>query len=157
MQNLIPSDINAQLPTNDIKRGKSTKIVQLICLNVSSSTLKLILRGIRTSGDLLTGGLKTCLAYFVKGSFVSPKLSIFMPKTHRAMTSIVNALNCLFHDIRSEQFQVKSQLFELINSLFGVEFSFRFSQVLKSFHPLVSTFGHHHRHLKLEIKVNGYF
>jgi len=47
-------------------------------------------------GDLVKGGLKTFLAFFMKRSSVSPRFLIVIPKAQRAITSIVKALNSLF-------------------------------------------------------------
>ena len=46
-----------------------------------------------TKGVLLMGGVKTTFAFFMNGSSSAPKSAIFIPKAHRAMTSIVKALN----------------------------------------------------------------
>jgi hypothetical protein len=59
------------------------------------SKIIISLHGNSISGDLVAGGLKTTLAFVVKGSSFSPKLSMVIPNAHRAMTSMVNALNCL--------------------------------------------------------------
>ena len=63
------------------------------------------LQGIIMSGDFVIGGLKTFLAFSIKGSSFSPKFSIVMPKAQRAITSIVKALNSLEKCIKNRTFK----------------------------------------------------
>jgi hypothetical protein len=53
------------------------------------------LHGRRISGVLLVGGLKTNWAFAMKGSSLFPRVSIFNPNAHLAITSMVKALNVL--------------------------------------------------------------
>ena len=53
-------------------------------------------RRISSIGVLLVAGRKATSPFFIKGLFSSPKLSIFMPKAHLAITSTVNLLESLF-------------------------------------------------------------
>lgn len=53
------------------------------------------LQGSRMRGVLTEGGLKIIWAFCMNGSSLSPRLSIFNPKAHRAITSIVKALKIL--------------------------------------------------------------
>lgn len=61
-----------------------------------------------TKGVLLMGGVKTTLAFFMNGSSSAPKSAIFIPKAHRAMTSIVKALNWLFSVFKLEYIYIEN-------------------------------------------------
>ena len=99
------------------------------------------LHGIMTSGDLMTGLLKTVLALAMNGSSFSPSLSIFKPKAHLAITSMVNELNTL--EINQS---LLSNHFKLNESNYSLAFAFPVSAALcsslsasKSAHSLISS------------------
>ncbi len=59
-------------------------------------------QGIRIVGDLNKSELKVPLAFFKKGSSSSARFSMFRPKAHLAMTSMVKMLKILYK-VRSNQ------------------------------------------------------
>jgi hypothetical protein len=80
-----------------------------------------------TSGDLMIEGLTTLLALAMNGSSFSPSLSIFKPKAHLAITSMVNELNTL--EINQS---LLSNHLKLIESNYSLAFAFPLSAALSS-------------------------
>jgi hypothetical protein len=95
-----------------------------------------------TSGDLMIEGLTTLLALAMNGSSCSPSLSIFKPKAHLAITSMVNELNTL----EINQSSLLGSHWKLIESNYSLAFAFPVSTALcsslsasKSAHSLISS------------------